>query len=70
LAALLLALAVGFWPAFVLSGFARFVLLARRRAAMRAGPQRPVTLQFSILVTLAIAGRDVAATRFRGARSA
>jgi len=57
-AIVLLALAVGLWPAFVLSGFRpAFVLRGttggRHAALVRGGL---VTLQFAILVTLAIAG--------------
>ena len=69
----LLALAVGFWPAFVLAGFRpAFVLRGaagggRHAALIRNGL---VTLQFAILVTLAIAGAVMWLQRDFAAREA
>jgi putative ABC transport system permease protein len=77
-AALLLALAVGLWPALILSGFRPALVL---RGAGRGGRHASlirnvlVTVQFSILITLAIAGtvmwlqRDFAAREALGVDS-
>jgi len=69
----LLALSVGFWPAFVLSGFRPASVLRRalggsRHAMLIRGVL--VTLQFSILVTLAIAGAVMWLQRDFAAREA
>jgi len=72
-ALLLLALAIGFWPAFVLSGFRpAFVLRGTAGGGRHAALVRNalVTLQFSILITLAIAGAVMWLQRDFAAREA
>ena len=71
-ALLLLALAIGSWPAFILSGFRPAFVLRGANGGRHAALIRNVlvTLQFSILITLAIAGAVMWLQRDFAAREA